>query len=73
MEVNGAGAHPLFAWLKQHTPGDQTGFAAGEDIRWNFEKVRGFVGRWGKGCGESCPEKAAVAWDERSAEGWAHA
>ncbi|KAI7839624.1 hypothetical protein COHA_006624 [Chlorella ohadii] len=38
VEVNGAGAHPLFAWLKQHTPGDQTGFAAGEDIRWNFEK-----------------------------------
>jgi glutathione peroxidase len=38
VEVNGPAAHPLFSWLKQHTPGDETGFAAGEDIRWNFEK-----------------------------------
>ena len=30
IEVNGAGAHPLYAWLKGET--------GGADIQWNFEK-----------------------------------
>lgn len=30
IEVNGPGAHPLYAWLRQETGGD--------DIQWNFEK-----------------------------------
>ena len=34
VEVNGAGAHPLFAWLKQQKPG-LLGLAG---IKWNFTK-----------------------------------
>jgi glutathione peroxidase len=34
IEVNGDGAAPLYAWLKQEQPGD--GDSA--DITWNFEK-----------------------------------
>jgi glutathione peroxidase len=43
LEVNGAGAHPIYQWLKaQPVPaGDPTG-----DITWNFEKF--LVGRDGK-------------------------
>lgn len=32
-------AHPLFAWLKQHTPTAGTGLQQGEDVRWNFVSV----------------------------------
>ena len=38
IEVNGAGAHPLYAWLRNQTGGD--------DIQWNFEKF--LVGKDGK-------------------------
>ena len=33
IEVNGAGAHPLYVWLKQQRRG-----LLGRDIRWNFTK-----------------------------------
>ncbi|MGH8378803.1 MAG: glutathione peroxidase [Gammaproteobacteria bacterium] len=38
IEVNGAGAHPLYKWLK--------GGTGGADIQWNFEKF--LVGKDGK-------------------------
>lgn len=42
VDVNGAGAHPLYQWLKQ-----ESGGASGpEDIEWNFAKF--LVGRDGK-------------------------
>ena len=34
VEVNGAGQHPLYAWLK----GQQRGFLGSRDIKWNFTK-----------------------------------
>ena len=40
VEVNGAGAHPLFQWLKQQRPG-----LLGGAIKWNFTKF--LVGRDG--------------------------
>lgn len=33
VEVNGPGAHPLFAWLRKKAPG-----AIGSAIKWNFTK-----------------------------------
>ncbi|MBN2860148.1 MAG: glutathione peroxidase [Sphaerochaetaceae bacterium] len=33
IEVNGAGTHPVFAWLKQKAPG-----VMGGGIKWNFTK-----------------------------------
>lgn len=42
IEVNGAGAHPLFKWLKQQAPG----LLGTEGIKWNFTKF--LVGRDGK-------------------------
>ena len=41
IEVNGAGAHPLFAWLKQQ----KKGLLGTEAIKWNFSKF--LVGRDG--------------------------
>ena len=41
IEVNGAGAHPLFAWLKQQ----KKGLLGSEAIKWNFSKF--LVGRDG--------------------------
>ncbi|HLW75241.1 MAG TPA: glutathione peroxidase, partial [Gammaproteobacteria bacterium] len=38
IEVNGAGAHPLFAWLRNET--------GGADIQWNFEKF--LIGKDGR-------------------------
>jgi len=38
LEVNGAGAHPLYAWLKGET--------GGADIQWNFEKF--LIGKDGR-------------------------
>lgn len=38
IEVNGPGTHPLYAWLKGETGGD--------DIQWNFEKF--LIGKDGK-------------------------
>ncbi len=42
VEVNGAGAHPLFAWLKQVAPG----LLGTEGIKWNFTKF--LVGKDGQ-------------------------
>ena len=42
IEVNGAGAHPLYQWLKQEAPG----FLGTEGIKWNFTKF--LVGRDGR-------------------------
>ena len=42
VEVNGAGAHPLFAWLKQSAPG----LLGTEGIKWNFTKF--LVGKDGQ-------------------------
>ncbi|MGB9428579.1 MAG: glutathione peroxidase [Gammaproteobacteria bacterium] len=38
IEVNGAGAHPLYQWLKSET--------GGADIQWNFEKF--LIGKDGR-------------------------
>ncbi|HUG02953.1 MAG TPA: glutathione peroxidase [Steroidobacteraceae bacterium] len=40
LEVNGAGRHPLYAWLTEHANGHPG------DIQWNFEKF--LIGRDGK-------------------------
>jgi glutathione peroxidase len=42
IEVNGEGAHPLYAYLKTETPGGEQG----TEIAWNFTKF--LVGRDGK-------------------------
>ena len=42
IEVNGAGAHPLYQWLKK----DAAGESAPADIEWNFAKF--LVGRDGR-------------------------
>lgn len=42
VEVNGAGADPLFAWLKQAAPG----LLGSTGIKWNFTKF--LIGRDGK-------------------------
>jgi glutathione peroxidase len=42
IEVNGAGAHPLFQWLKHEAPG----LLGTEGIKWNFTKF--LVGRDGR-------------------------
>ena len=42
VEVNGAGAHPLFAWLKSEAPG----LLGSEAIKWNFTKF--LIGKDGR-------------------------
>lgn len=42
LDVNGPNTHPLYAWLKANTPGEEVG----ADIGWNFAKF--LVGRDGK-------------------------
>ena len=42
IEVNGAGAHPLYQWLKREAPG----LLGSEGIKWNFTKF--LVGRDGR-------------------------
>lgn len=42
IEVNGAGAHPLYQWLKQQAPG----LLGTQAIKWNFTKF--LVGRDGQ-------------------------
>jgi len=42
IEVNGAGAHPLYQWLKHEAPG----LLGTEGIKWNFTKF--LVGRDGR-------------------------
>ncbi|GAB4814378.1 hypothetical protein N2152v2_001424 [Parachlorella kessleri] len=44
VEVNGPQTHPIFAFLKEHTP-PLPGHPANEDINWNFNKF--LVDKWG--------------------------
>ena len=38
VDVNGANAHPLWAWMKQET--SSFGISGLDNIKWNFGKVR---------------------------------
>jgi glutathione peroxidase len=49
VEVNGAGAHPLFRYLKQAAPG----LLGSEGIKWNFTKF--LVDRQGRVAGRFAP------------------
>ena len=52
IEVNGAGTHPLYAFLKAETPGAEQG----QDIGWNFAKF--LIGRDGKPIARYSPRTA---------------
>ncbi len=52
VEVNGAGAHPLFQWLKREAPG----LLGSEGIKWNFTKF--LVGRDGRVIRRYAPQDA---------------
>jgi len=49
IDVNGAGAHPLYAWLKQ----EKKGILGSASIKWNFTKF--LVGKNGKVIGRFAP------------------
>ena len=65
VEVNGSGAHPLFAWLKSEAPG----LLGSEGIKWNFTKF--LVGRDGRVIRRYAPQDtpAKMAADIESALG----
>lgn len=50
IEVNGAGAHPLYQWLKEEKPG----ILGTEGIKWNFTKF--LVGKDGQVRGRYAPQ-----------------
>ena len=52
VEVNGANAHPLFAWLKHEGPG----LLGSEAIKWNFTKF--LIGRDGQVVRRYAPQDA---------------
>ncbi len=52
IEVNGAGTHPLYAWLKAETPGAEQG----QEIGWNFAKF--LIGRDGEPIARYSPRTA---------------
>ena len=52
IEVNGAGTHPLYAWLKAETPGPERG----QEIGWNFTKF--LIDRSGKPIARFSPRMA---------------
>lgn len=52
IEVNGAGTHPLYAWLKAETPGAEQG----QEIGWNFAKF--LIGRDGQPIARYSPRTA---------------
>ena len=52
VEVNGGGAHPLFAWLKDEAPG----LLGSKGIKWNFTKF--LVGRDGRVLKRYAPQDA---------------
>ena len=52
VEVNGAQAHPLFAWLKSEAPG----VLGTEGIKWNFTKF--LIGRDGRVIKRYAPQDA---------------
>ena len=49
VDVNGPGAHPLYAWLK----GEKKGLLGTEGVKWNFTKF--LVGREGEVAGRFAP------------------
>ena len=49
IEVNGAGADPLYAWLKH----EKKGVLGSEAIKWNFTKF--LIGRDGEVAGRFAP------------------
>jgi glutathione peroxidase len=55
VEVNGAGAHPLFQWLTSSAPG----IMGTEAVKWNFTKF--LVGRDGKVFKRYAPQTAPEA------------
>jgi glutathione peroxidase len=57
IEVNGAGAHPLYKWLTQAAPG----ILGTEAIKWNFTKF--LVGRDGKVVRRYAPKTGPEAID----------
>lgn len=65
IEVNGANAHPLFAWLKQAAPG----LLGTEGIKWNFTKF--LVGKDGQVIKRYAPtdKPAGIAKDIEAALG----
>ena len=58
IEVNGPGTHPIYAYLKAETPGDDRG----TDIGWNFAKF--LVGRDGKPIARYSPRTAPAEIEE---------
>ena len=52
IEVNGAGAHPLYQWLKHEAPG----LLGTEGIKWNFTKF--LIGRDGRVLKRYAPQDA---------------
>ena len=52
VQVNGAGAHPLFRWLKSEAPG----LLGSQGIKWNFTKF--LVGRDGQVVRRYAPQDA---------------
>ena len=57
VEVNGAGAHPLYQWLKHEAPG----LLGSEGIKWNFTKF--LIGRNGQVLGRYAPTDKPQALD----------
>merc|ERR1712118_420690 len=58
VDVNGAGAHPLFTWLKDNT---STGFPPLKDIPWNFGKF--LIDREGKPSKRYAPTSSPLSME----------
>ena len=59
VDVNGAGAHPLFGWLRESAPG----FLGLKAIRWNFTKF--LVDRQGRAVARFAPNVAPARLTKR--------
>ncbi|MBX9466721.1 MAG: glutathione peroxidase [Rhizobium sp.] len=66
IEVNGAGTHPLYAWLKAETPGAEQG----QEIGWNFAKF--LIGRDGQPIARFSPRTAPSELADDIAKALAH-
>ncbi|QEE44464.1 glutathione peroxidase [Rhizobium sp. WL3] len=66
IEVNGAGTHPLYAWLKAETPGAEQG----QEIGWNFAKF--LIGRDGQPIARFSPRTAPSELGADIAKALAH-
>ncbi|QGG91212.1 glutathione peroxidase [Agrobacterium sp. MA01] len=66
IEVNGAGTHPLYAFLKAETPGAEQG----QEIGWNFAKF--LVGRDGQPIARYSPRTAPSELADDIAKALAH-